>query len=386
MSEPAPLSIVHVLSSFGMGGQERVALDLAGGQAALGHKVLTVSLAPGPDGPLAAEFRAKGLEVATVPKRAGRDVRLMARLTRLFRTRGASVVHTHNPQPLLFASLPARLAGAVLVHTKHGVNPDIARRLAMRRAAGRLVGAFVAVSAPTADVARSQRECPPDRLHVIPNGIDLDRFGPDADARDAIRRELGIPADAFAVGTVGRLWPEKDHAYLIRSLEQVLGDRFHLVIAGDGPEADALAQQVAALPHPDAVHLTGNRRDVPRLLAALDAFVLSSRSEGLPLVIPEAMAAGLPVVSTSVGGIPQVVDEGATGFLVASGDEEALRERLLALDADRDLTRKCGLMGREKALERYSSRRMVADYLDLYRQVVRPAGRLRRPRRSGRTT
>ena len=383
MSEPATLSIVHVLSSFGMGGQERVALDLAGGQAALGHKVVTVSLAPGPDGPLAAEFRGKGLEVATVPKRAGRDVRLMARLTRLLRRRGADVVHTHNPQPLLFASLPARLAGAGLVHTKHGVNPDIARRLAMRRAAGRLVGAFVAVSEPTAEVARAQRECPPDRLHVIPNGIDLDRFGPDPEARGALRRELGIPPDAFAVGTVGRLWPEKGHAYLIRSLEPVLSDRIHLVIAGDGPEADTLARQVAALPQPGAVHLTGNRRDVPRLLAALDAFVLSSRSEGLPLVIPEAMAAGLPVVSTAVGGIPQVVDEGVTGFLVESGDEVALRERLLTLDADRDLTRKCGLMGREKALERYSSRRMVADYLDLYRQVVRPAGRLRR---RGRTT
>lgn len=369
-NEPRALSIVHVLSSFGMGGQERVALDLAAGQAAAGHRVLTVSLAHGPDGPLAAEFQGRGLAIQTVAKRPGRDPRLFLALARLFRTQRADVVHTHNPQPLLFAGLPAKLARAGLVHTKHGVNPDTPRRLAMRRAAGRLVDVFVAVSQPTAQVAADQRECRADRLRVVPNGIDLDRFRPDAEARRAIRRELGIPDGAFAVGTVGRLWPEKGHAYLIRSLAPVLGERLRLVITGEGPERERLTAQIAALPHPSSAHLTGNRRDVPRLLAALDVFVLTSKSEGLPLVIPEAMAAGLPVVATRVGGIPQVVEEGTTGFLVEYGDEDALRGRLLALDADRQLARQCGEMGRERSLDRYSSRRMVSDYLALYRQVV----------------
>ena len=369
-SESRPLSIVHVLSSFGMGGQERVALDLAVGQAGAGHRVLTISLAAPPDGPLAAEFRERGLDIQTVAKRLGRDPRLFLSLARLFRGRRADVVHTHNPQPLLFAGLPAKLSRAGLVHTKHGVNPDSPRRLAMRRAAGRLVDVFVAVSQPTAEVAADRRECAPDRLRVVHNGIDLDRFAPDAEARRAIRLELGIPADAFVVGTVGRLWPEKGHAYLIRSLAPVLGDRVHLIITGEGPERENLTAQIAGLPHPHAVHLTGNRRDVPRLLAALDVFVLTSKSEGLPLVIPEAMAAGLPVVATRVGGIPQVVDEGVTGFLVPYGDEDALRGRLVGLDADRQLARQCGEMGRERSLDRYSSRRMVADYLALYRQVV----------------
>lgn len=366
----SPLSIVHVLSSFGMGGQERVALDLATGMTAGGHRVLTVSLAPLPNGPLAAEFAGKGLEIDTVPKRSGRDLKLMIELGRLFRARGADVVHTHNPQPLLFSALAARASGAALVHTKHGVNPDTPRRLAMRRAAGRLVGAFVCVSEPTAAVARERRECRPDRLHVVANGIDLDRFGPDAEARRAIRAELGIPDHAFAVGTVGRLFSEKGHAYLIRSLAPVLGDRFHLVITGEGPERDNLVAQAGALARKDCVHLTGNRRDVPRLLAALDAFALTSVSEGLPLVIPEAMAAGLPIVATAVGGVPQVVEEGKNGFLVEYGDEQALRARLCELDADRELTRKCGDSGRERALGRYSSRRMVAEYVELYRRVM----------------
>jgi len=279
-------------------------------------------------------------------------------------------VHTHNPQPLLFAALAARASGAALVHTKHGVNPDNTRRMAMRRAAGKLVGAFVCVSEPTAAVARERRECRPDRLVGVPNGIDLDRFGPDPEARRALREELGIPQGAFAVGTVGRLFVEKGHAYLIRSLAPVLGDGFHLVITGDGPERENLASQAAALPRKDCVHLTGNRRDVPRLLAALDAFALTSKSEGLPLVIPEAMAAGLPIVATAVGGVPQVVEESETGFLVEYGDEESLRARLCALDGDRQLARKCGTTGRERALGRYSSRRMVAEYLELYRRVT----------------
>lgn len=363
-------SIVHVLSSFGMGGQERVALDLATGQADDGHRVLTVSLAAGPDGPLADEFRSKGLEILTVAKGPGRDVRLLVRLQRLFRARAADIVHTHNPQPLLFAAVPARVTGAGLVHTKHGVNPDSRRRLAMRRAAGHLVGAFVAVSEPTAEVARSQRECRPDRLHVIKNGIDLSRFGPDPTARRDIRTELGIPRDAFVVGTVGRLFSEKGHAYLIRSLAPVLGDAMHLIIVGDGPERQNLASQVAQLARPSAVHLTGNRRDVPRLLAALDAFALTSVREGLPLVIPEAMAAGLPVVATAVGGIPQVVDDTETGFLCEYGDEVALREHLCALDRDRQLAGKCGALGRERALARFSSRRMVDEYQALYRTVT----------------
>jgi glycosyltransferase involved in cell wall biosynthesis len=364
------LSIVHVLSSFGMGGQERVALDLANGQAADGHRVLTLSLSPEPEGPLAAEFRDRGLEIATVANRPGRDPRLFIELARLFRNRKADVVHTHNPQPLLFAALPAKLTRAGLVHTKHGVNPDSGRRLAMRRAAGRLVDAFVAVSQPTADVAAERRECRAGRLHVVPNGIDLGRFSPDAVARREIRRELGIPDDAFAVGTTGRLWPEKGHAYLIKSVAPVLGDRFHLVIVGEGPERENLTRQIGALSRPGSVHLTGNRRDVPRVLAALDVFVLTSKSEGLPLVLPEAMAAALPVVATRVGGIPQVVEEGVTGFMIEYGDEDGLRRRLVALDEDRHVAGKCGAMGRERSLDRYSARRMVADYLVLYRQVV----------------
>ncbi len=152
------------------------------------------------------------------------------------------------------------------------------------------------------------------------------------------------------VGTVGRLAVEKNQALLLSAVAPLLGDRTRLLVAGDGPLLPALSARAAALGVAPFVHLLGARRDVPDLLNALDAFALSSDSEGLPLVIPEAMATGLPVVSTQVGGVPDVLEEGLTGFMVPAGDEAGLRSRIAALRADLALGRACGARARAVAL------------------------------------
>ena len=357
-------SIVHVLSSFGVGGQERVALDLAIGQRARGHEVSVLSLAEGPDGPMAEEFAQAGAAVGRVPKRGGLDPTLVPRLALELRRRRADVVHTHNPLPLIYGAPAARLAGAAAIHTKHGVNPGSPGHMRLRRAAARLVHAFVAVSDTTAEQARAQRDVALARLHTIPNGIRLDRYAPDPAARAAVRAELGL-GDAWVVGTVGRLDAFKNQALLVRAMAPLLSQRVRLVLVGDGdarPDVEAL---VAALPEPRWVVLTGRRMDVPRLVHAFDVFALSSKSEGLPLVVPEAMSAGLPVVTTAVGGLPSVVDEGQTGLLVPV-DEQALAAALARLERDRDLARAMGTRARQVALERYSHDRMVDAYLALY--------------------
>jgi glycosyltransferase involved in cell wall biosynthesis len=371
------MRIAHVLSSFGMGGQERVALDLASGQLARGHEVTAVSLAPPPDGPLAAELAARGIALRTVPKRDGFDPTLPIRLALHFVQLHLDIVHTHNPQPLIYGALASKCARAGVVHTKHGANPDGGRRLRLRRAAARFADVFVAVSETTAEIARRNREVGERKLRTIPNGIDLSRFFPDASARAEVRRELGIPEDAWVAGTVGRLAPEKEQALLILALAPLLANHSarprHLLIVGDGPERARLEDAVAALGEPGTrVHLTGARKDVPRLLRALDAFVLSSSTEGLPLVIPEAMASGLPVVSTAVGGIPGVVEEGETGFLVAAGDGAALAARLERLASEPALVERFGRRARQIALDRYSADRMVRDYLDVYGEILNP--------------
>ncbi len=362
-------SIVHVLSSFGVGGQERVALDLAIGQQRRGHDVRVISLAPPPDGAMAEEFREHGIATDRVAKRDGLDPTLVPRLARALRRRGAEVVHTHNPLPLIYGAPAARLVGAAAIHTKHGANPGSLRDRLLRRAAARLVHAVGAVSDTTAAQARAQHDAPPTRMHTIANGIRLDRFHPDGEQRAVVRVELGL-GDAWVVGTVGRLDDYKNQAMLVRAMAPHLSSCVRLVIIGDGPHRADVEAEVARLPEPRWVVLTGSRTDVPRLVPALDVFALSSRTEGLPLVVPEAMAAGLPIITTAVGGLPGVVDEGATGLLVPV-DETALSAALGTLIADRERAREMGRRAREVALERYSADRMVDEYLDLYARARR---------------
>ena len=281
---------------------ERVALDLAAGQVARGHRVAVLSLAGAPDGPLASEFAANGVSVERVARRDGLDPRLIGRIARVLRAHRADLVHTHNPLPLTYAAPAARLVGARVVHTKHGKNPASRGQRLLRQASARLVAAFVAVSEETAAQARALRDCSPDRLAVIANGIRLDRFAPDPEQRRAVRRELGIADDAWVVGSVGRVDDNKNHGLLCTAMRPLLARGAHLVIVGEGPALTALASEVSGWAEHGRVHLLGRRSDVPRLLTGLDCFALASKTEGLPLVVPEAMAVALPVEFTRVGG------------------------------------------------------------------------------------
>lgn len=361
-------SIAHVLSSYGVGGQERVALDLAIGQQARGHHVSVISLAPEPDGAMAAEFAQAGIAVGRVPKRGGLDPTLVPRLAWELRRQRIDVVHTHNPLPLIYGAPAARLVGAVAIHTKHGINPGSRGHRMLRRAAAQLTHAFVAVSSTTEAQAREQRDAPVAKLHTIPNGIRLDRYAPDPEARAAARIELGL-GDAWVIGTVGRLDQFKNQAMLVRAAAPLLSSTVRLVIVGEGEGRPEVEAAIAALPDPRWVVMTGRRMDVPKLVHAFDAFALSSRSEGLPLVVPEAMAAGLPIIATSVGGLPSVVDVGVTGLLVPV-DEAAFGAALATLATDRALAKRMGAKAREVALVRYGHDRMVDAYLALYARAL----------------
>lgn len=357
------MRVAHVLSSFELGGQERVALDLCRAQRAAGHVVLAVSLAPAEGGALVSAFRASGVELEHVGRRDGFDLGLVPRLARLLRQRRVDVVHTHNPRALVYGAPAGKLAGAVVIHSKHGVNPDPPRRRRLRRAAAHWVDAYVAVVESLARIAEEERECDPERLHVVANGIDLSRFAQDPVARRAIRAELGIPDSAWVIGTVGRLAPEKDHALLVRATEVLRGKDVHVVIVGDGPER-------ARLEGARFVHLPGSKSDVPRWLAAFDVFALSSRSEGLPLALIEAMATELPVVATRVGGVADLVEDTVSGLLVPADDAVAFASALRALSDDRPRARGMGRAGRARVLEQHSAERMARQYDGLYRMCI----------------
>lgn len=362
--------VAHVLSSFGLGGQERVAVDLARLQRTSGHEVLAVSIAPGPEGPNGATFRQVGVRTETIAKGPRLDPSLPVRLAAHLRRHRVSVVHTHNPHALIYGAPAARLAGAVAIHSKHGMNPDRGRRLWLRRMAARFVDAYVAVTPALATVALASGDCDSSRLHVISNGIDVARFAPNRRARQKVRAELGIPDDAWVVGTVGRLAPEKDQALLIDAMAPLLGERRRLVIVGDGGERDALRARLAAMKEGRFVHMLGARDDVEDILAAFDAFALTSRTEGLPLVLLEAMATGLPVISTAVGGIPDLVEHRVTGFLAPAGERAPLTRQLDWLSTDGTLSRQIGEAARHDVLALHSVQQMADAYSALYESTL----------------
>ena len=358
--------IAHLLSSYYVGGQERVALDLATRQSARGHRVLAVSLAPPPEGPLAEELRRAGIAAHTVPKRGpSLDPTLPMRLAALLRREGVDVVHAHNPQPLIYGSIAAKLIGATMIQTRHGVAYHSDGQDWLVRQATRLVDASVFVSRELAVTLGGAGQTP-GRTWVIENGVDLARFFPDAGGRAAVRAELGIPEDAQVIGTVSRLVRSKNVPGLLRAAWPLLGPKVHLVVVGDGPDRQDVEQLVVFTPKAASVHVLGARNDVARLLRAFDLFVLFSRTEGHPIVVLEAMATALPVVATPVGGIPGIIEDGETGYLVPTDDEEALRGMLEhLLGAPRRLA-EVGWRARAVALERYAAERMVDEYLALY--------------------
>ncbi|HEU4410806.1 MAG TPA: glycosyltransferase [Polyangiaceae bacterium] len=364
-----PLTIAHVITSLGIGGLERVVLDLVVAQRKAGHEVYVVVLNDG-EGPLREAFRAAADGLVAFPKReVGVDPSLVGRLARWLRAKRVRVVHTHNNSPLTYGAPAGKLAGAAVVHSKHGEHRAIGRQMWLRRLAATATDAYVAVSPTTAAFAREHRECTETKLEVIPNGTDLSRFPAPAEAAAAARASLGLAAGARVIGTVGRMVPEKNHALLLRAAAPLLGPETKLVIVGDGPLRAGLEAQRAALPNAEHVVFAGMRRDVPDLLAALDVFVLSSATEGLPVVLLEAMASRLPVVSTAVGGIPDVVHAG-TGVLVPPHDEAALREAVAGLLADPERARGLGERARATALETMSVDRMAEAYAALYRRVL----------------
>jgi len=362
-----------------MGGQERVALDLATGQRARGHTVMAVSLGEGTSGPLADEFRSHGIEIATRtkwPRKHGLDLSLPARLALLFRRAATDVVHTHNPQPLIYGAPGGKLAGCATVHTRHhgASGNDSTLRLTLRRWAGTLADSFVTVSEETASLARAERDVRPDKIAVIRNGIDLARFDPAHPHRDAVRKELGIPSDAFVVGTIGRVVSDKNHALLLSAMVPLCEAGAHLVIVGDGESLPALRAQADGSSVASRIHLLGTRTDAPRLFSAFDAFCMSSRTEGLPLVIMEAMASALPIVSTAVGGIPNVITDGYTGLLVPSEDAPRLGAALMRLRDEPALAARIAAAGHELALREYSADAMVERYLAIYTRLLAHRG------------
>jgi len=299
---------------------------------------------------------------------------LIRRLQQLIRSESIDIVHTHNPGPHLYGALAGRLCGKPVIHTKHGRNyPDNRRKVLLNRIATILTHRIIAVSRDAEAVCREIESVPRAKLRTILNGTDLEEFVPKAQTGD-LKTKLGIPPETPLIGIIARLSRVKNHKLLFRSMQKLaaLGVDAALAVVGDGPLEQDLHQSVEELQLEDTVHFLGARSDVGDLYPEFDVFVLSSLSEGVSLTLLEAMSCQIPVVATRVGGNPEVVEDGVTGYIVDES-EESIAAALAALLAEEGAAEKrtaMGKMGRKRVAEVFSMEMTANSYLDEYRQLV----------------
>ena len=231
----------------------------------------------------------------------------------------------------------------------------------------------VAVSNALADRASRIVGFPRDLIHVIPNSVDTDAFQPSEVPKWELRQRLDLPSGGVLVGMVARFVPFKDHAGAIRAVAELrtTGVEAHLAFAGSGQLRDELGQLAHELGVTDRVHFLGELAQVERLLHALDVFVSnSSHNEGMSLSVLEAMACGIPVVSTRVAAAPEVLDEGNAGILIPPRDAKALADAIRTLAEEPDTSTLLGRMGRKRAKDHYSVTVMVKAYQRLYERLA----------------
>jgi sugar transferase (PEP-CTERM/EpsH1 system associated) len=366
------LRIMHVLACLGNGGTEFGILKLRDGlgEEHFDHRICTTRKF---DGEFVQAHRLSEILFAAAGSRPGYQFPLF-RLRKIFRQYRPHIVHTRNWGGLE-AVLAARLAGVpVVIHSEHGyemsnLNGVPLRQKAFRRLAYSMVNQVFTVTRELRDHHAQQVWIKPERIHVIYNGVDTKRYSPSAPSRELVRREFAIPSKRLVLGSVGRLVSIKDYGTLLQAAERLVQNNVdvHVLLVGLGPEAERLKEQATHSPAlRDRVTFAGSPDRVPELLNGMDIFVLTSLQEGMSNTLLEAMATGLPLVATQVGGNPEVIGEERSEWLFAPGDVQALTERILRLAKDTAMRGLLGSTGRQRALERFSLEGMMQRYSDLY--------------------
>jgi L-malate glycosyltransferase len=360
-------AVLQVVISLSPGGTERLVADTVR-QLSPTYPMAVVCLDEA--GAWGEALRQEGIEVVALRRRQGFSPLIGKQIADLADRYGADVLHCHHYSPFVYGCLARAFRPRLrVIYTEHGrfndAPPSRKRRLA-NAVFSRLPDRVCVVSADLKGhmVAEGFRAS---AIRIVANGIDP---GPllDAEARQRIRAQLQLDPSAVVVGTVGRLDPVKDLPTLIRAFAafRLTTPAARLVMVGDGPMREELERAADGIA---GIHFTGHRADARHVMAAFDAYVSSSVFEGMSLTILEAMAAGLPVVATRVGGSPEIVVDGETGLLVPPGEPDVLAHALTELTADRARARAMGLAGRRRVCERFTLRTMINHYASAYSEL-----------------
>lgn len=372
-------SLLLLTTGLSYGGAETQLVNLATKLKQRGLDVRVISMLP-PQA-FTEELQAAGIPLATLNMRRGvPDPRAIIRLVKILRQWQPDVMHSH----MVHANLLARITRLfyrvpVLISTAHNINEGGRWREIAYRLTDPLTELTTNVSRAAVERYIRVYAAPKEKIMFVPNGIDIARFRPDRVAGQRLRNELGIDND-FVWLAVGRFEPAKDYPNMLRAFRAVGTKRLDavLLLVGQGSLLEQVKKLTAELGLEDKVRFLGVRRDVPELMNAADAYVMSSAWEGMPMVLLEAGACGLPIVATDVGGNGEVVLNDKSGYIVPPRDAEALAAAMEKIMALPEVERKAmGQAGRAHIEANYSLDRVIDHWEALYRELMRRKGIIR---------
>jgi sugar transferase (PEP-CTERM/EpsH1 system associated) len=366
-----PVRVMHLIFTLRSGGMEHGVVKIVNGLDPA-RVVSTICSTTPADAAMRATVT-PGVRVIELNRRAGNDPRVVAAIYGVLRRERPDILHTHAWGTLLEGIVAGRLARVpLIVHGEHGTLQLRGGQVRAQRWAWRHADHLLSVSSRLAERMSALVGMPLDRIRVLRNGVDLTRFG--ATRERSVRRTFGIADDAgIVIGAVGRLVDVKDHATLIDAVDVLRRRerRVFAVIAGDGPLRPELEARIARRGLEEHVRLLGHRSDVEAIVAGLDVFVQSSTSEGMSNTILEAMASGVPVVATRVGGADEMVVDGDTGILVPPSDAKRMADALERLVSNASLRQAMGSAGRRRTHQEFSLEGMVERYQSFYCNAMR---------------
>lgn len=382
MTAPAPL-VAHVIHALGTGGLENGLVNLINRTPPGRYRHAIISLTDSSS--FAARLSDPQTPILCLRRRPGPGIGWYGRLWRALRDLKPAIIHSRNLSALE-AQIPALLIpGARRVHGEHGrdlfdLHGHNRKYNLLRRAIRPLVQRYIAVSQDLAGWLRDCLGVPPQRVRQIYNGVDQQRFHPRVGPRSDLAPPGFLSPESLVIGTVGRLAGVKDQGTLVAAFARLCqahpeaAGRLRLVIVGDGPDANTIRERVAALGIAPVTWLAGERDEVPDLLRLLDLFVLPSLGEGISNTVLEAMATGLPVVATRVGGNPELVEDGHNGLLVSPGDPGSLAEALGRYLDHPSLLTEQGARGLARVRRDFHWDGCVAAYLGVYDELLGRSG------------
>jgi sugar transferase (PEP-CTERM/EpsH1 system associated) len=368
-----PPLVAHLIYRLDIGGLETLLVDTINRMPAGRYRHAVICLTDYTD--FAQRITRPGVELFALHKPAGLALGTHADLFRLLRQMKPDILHTYNLGTIEYAATAWAAGVPVRVHAEHGrdardpqgINP---KHNLLRRLLAPFIDRYVPVSRDLRGWLERVVRIPGHKLQLIDNGVDTERFRQDGAAGAEAWQD---DPDTFVIGTVGRLQDVKDQATLIdafahlRTLEPE--EKLRLVLVGDGPLRAQLEARVRERGVEDCVCFAGARSDVAPVMRSFSLFALSSIAEGTPVTLLEAMASGLPVVATAVGGIPDLVEQGVSGTLVPPKDPQALAAAIAPYVRERALARRHGAAGRERVEQQYSMQAMLAAYVALYDEL-----------------